>query len=1178
MVQLGIKFIEPSDWNKLLERIANLEASSSTVDFTNIDSDVLPSTPNTYDIGQVGKEWKNGVFSGYISLHGTGYFDKQSDNATDWAYVTHKSGESQGRLAIRTDGLIEWGDGTNTRDVNLYRGGADLLQTDDSLTVGGSISSQTLFISTSGYDIRSHEDDIYKAFHATSANGELILALQDGVGRVLLYWNSTPLGADTANHYIVGGEPAGRILFSPNADPFFTIAWAEGGTAGSNITWAGKLKVYQDGSLWTGGSLVLGGSTIKKNDSAGQINLYNVDSTNGAFLEIRGKDHSTLPGVLTLGYGGTSGIGDVRFVHYDGSSWITKAKVTYEGNLWIANNLLIDQDKQINFGSGQGYIFTDGTYMKIGHGSVSPWIKGENVYIYSNVGSGVFLGQFNIKNYVIIPREQSASDTNTLVPSNPLQIQCSYWNGSTSVSTSVFLKSVPTDTSGNLKLSVFGADEATELGYIDNSGNLWIGGNLSIDQDQQIDFGSGQGYIKADGNYLKIGFGSKHVFIQGNPNVFIYGNGTGGAVSLGDWRVKQYINIRRESDASDTNPLVPSNPLAFLYAYWDGANSVTSSLYLKTIPIDTSGNAKFSFLGSDEATELAYIDSFGNMWNAGNVTTNGLIKVSRSSVSSFYDAERTDISQYWSLRIYNGGDLAFNNVTDAYDVVKVRKLGGIDIVTGGLLIGGAEVISSSKVLSNVTASRSIVTDFWDSPFWDNIPDKPFSTLGTEFTVSSGELQINSINFTKITSRVFTNLTDTPSSYSGYAGYVVRVNSTSDGLEFYQIQEETYTVKADSGDTTPDFLTGKVDNSTIRVNTSSHCLEVINSPKWEGYTHSDNQTLGGDITIGNNLYVNGNTIYGSGSVSSIQLGDPTFLLRNTYLNKEGTANSSVVMYGSRKLYFRGSYWNGSSGVDFDAYIYHKMETTTPTSSLQFYINNYRRAYLRSDGYFWIYGSLEVNSNKIYDSGSTERIILGSTITFNGDIKVNGNDIKDSGGTTRITLGNLTAISGDLKVTGNTIYGSDGVAMINWDPSGNITFFDYDVSIGGNLNVMGSLSVGGTKGAIVPSKSGNYTPIPAFALESPFVSGVYVVFQVQTTNGIYTIDLPTEVVESIREPILVFATPHSQAKVWREVDLANNQIRIYSDVDTTIDVLVWARRWDTEVLEDARKQVWYQENFG
>ena len=57
-----------------------------------------------------------------------------------------------------------------------------------------------------------------------------------------------------------------------------------------------------------------------------------------------------------------------------------------------------------------------------------------------------------------------------------------------------------------------------------------------------------------------------------------------------------------------------------------------------------------------------------------------------------------------------------------------------------------------------THTRSEITDFWGTPFWTNIPDKPFSTLGSEFTTSDGELQIASVDFSKITNRLSSLIT------------------------------------------------------------------------------------------------------------------------------------------------------------------------------------------------------------------------------------------------------------------------------------------------------------------------------------------------------------------------------------------------------------------------------------
>jgi hypothetical protein len=46
------------------------------------------------------------------------------------------TGDTQRRVVHQADGLIEWGDGSATRDTNLYRSAADILATDDELLVG----------------------------------------------------------------------------------------------------------------------------------------------------------------------------------------------------------------------------------------------------------------------------------------------------------------------------------------------------------------------------------------------------------------------------------------------------------------------------------------------------------------------------------------------------------------------------------------------------------------------------------------------------------------------------------------------------------------------------------------------------------------------------------------------------------------------------------------------------------------------------------------------------------------------------------------------------------------------------------------------------------------------------------------------------------------------------------
>ncbi|MDC2953395.1 hypothetical protein PO587_02875 [Streptomyces gilvifuscus] len=60
---------------------------------------------------------------------------------TDRAYQARLAAEGTARLVIYADGKAEWGDGTNTRDANLYRSAAGRLKTDTALSVG-----TTLFV------------------------------------------------------------------------------------------------------------------------------------------------------------------------------------------------------------------------------------------------------------------------------------------------------------------------------------------------------------------------------------------------------------------------------------------------------------------------------------------------------------------------------------------------------------------------------------------------------------------------------------------------------------------------------------------------------------------------------------------------------------------------------------------------------------------------------------------------------------------------------------------------------------------------------------------------------------------------------------------------------------------------------------------------------------------------
>lgn len=70
-----------------------------------------------------------------------GWVRSYRTSTADLAFGAAVTGDTQSRGAIYADGKIEWGaGGVTARDTNLYRSAANTIKTDDSLTVGGTIT------------------------------------------------------------------------------------------------------------------------------------------------------------------------------------------------------------------------------------------------------------------------------------------------------------------------------------------------------------------------------------------------------------------------------------------------------------------------------------------------------------------------------------------------------------------------------------------------------------------------------------------------------------------------------------------------------------------------------------------------------------------------------------------------------------------------------------------------------------------------------------------------------------------------------------------------------------------------------------------------------------------------------------------------------------------------------
>jgi len=83
----------------------------------------------------------------------------------------------------------------------------------------------------------------------TGATSDYIFAVQDGTGRVLQYWNASSGSAPT---YLVDGEAAGKILFSPQFSSLFTVSYAPPGVAGAPVVWEEYFRIKNDGSVGIG--------------------------------------------------------------------------------------------------------------------------------------------------------------------------------------------------------------------------------------------------------------------------------------------------------------------------------------------------------------------------------------------------------------------------------------------------------------------------------------------------------------------------------------------------------------------------------------------------------------------------------------------------------------------------------------------------------------------------------------------------------------------------------------------------------------------------------------------------------------------------------------------------------------------------------------------------------------
>ncbi len=150
--------------------------------------------------------------------------------------------------------------------------------------------------------------------------------------------------------------------------------------------------------------------------------------------------------------------------------------------LHVVGNILVPENYKINFGNGQGYIYSDGSYFRIGFGNKPIWINSwdDNVIIYAGDSQYVVLGHWNAPNYIKIHTWKWPSATEPLQPSNPLGFTYGWYDSGTGTTKTsiIWLKAYALDTSGKGKLSI--EHGGSELAYIDTQGWTKFNGPVGI--------------------------------------------------------------------------------------------------------------------------------------------------------------------------------------------------------------------------------------------------------------------------------------------------------------------------------------------------------------------------------------------------------------------------------------------------------------------------------------------------------------------------------------------------------------------------------------------------------------------------------------------------------------------------------------------------------------------------
>ena len=146
------------------------------------------------------------TLTGTLTVSNTGSLVVWGSTPTAATQVTARvDGEANTRWGVRADGFQAWGDGTATRDTNLYRSAANTLATDDNFDVGQSLTVGGDIIHTGQLDFNAGGA---VAVSATSTGLYLPAA------KIITFEGTTADGYETQ---LTAGEPTGdRTITLPD--------------------------------------------------------------------------------------------------------------------------------------------------------------------------------------------------------------------------------------------------------------------------------------------------------------------------------------------------------------------------------------------------------------------------------------------------------------------------------------------------------------------------------------------------------------------------------------------------------------------------------------------------------------------------------------------------------------------------------------------------------------------------------------------------------------------------------------------------------------------------------------------------------------------------------------------------------------------------------------------------